>query len=362
MDKWIISKLNTLIETVDDGLNTYKITQAALAIEDFTDELSNWYVRRNRSRYWSQELTDDKIGAYVTLYKVLTNLVKVASPFVPFMTEEIYQNLVVNLDKNAPESIHLCAWPEVDKSAINKELEKEMDLAYTLVKLGRSARNAANVKNRQPLSELLISTKSLPDYYGDIVKEELNIKKVELGADLSKYVNFEIKPNLPVIGKLYGKLIPQIRKAISERNQMELAQKIQNGRSETIIVNDTEIVLTNENLLVTMQGLEGYAFAGEGELGVVLDTTVTPELQEEGHVREVISKIQNMRKDKGFEVADRINLYVSNNDMLIDVIKKFEQTIKKETLTCEVLYNQESNYSETVINSETLNMNVEVVK
>jgi isoleucyl-tRNA synthetase len=286
----------------------------------------------------------------------------VASPFVPFMTEEIYQNLVVNLDKNAPESIHLCTWPEVDKSAINKELEKEMDLAYTLVKLGRSARNAANVKNRQPLSELLISTKSLPDYYGDIVKEELNIKKVDLGADLSKYVNFEIKPNLPVIGKLYGKLIPQIRKAISEKNQMELAQKIQNGGSETIIVNDTEIVLTNENLLVTMQGLEGYAFAGEGELGVVLDTTVTPELQEEGHVREVISKIQNMRKDKGFEVADRINLYVSNNDMLIDVIKKFEQTIKKETLTCEVLYNQESNYSETVINSETLNMNVEVVR
>lgn len=268
----------------------------------------------------------------------------------------------MNLDKNAPESIHLCTWPEVDKSAINKELEKEMDLAYTLVKLGRSARNAANVKNRQPLSELLISTKSLPDYYGDIVKEELNIKKVELGADLSKYVNFEIKPNLPVIGKLYGKLIPQIRKAISEKNQMELAQKIQNGGSETITVNDTEIVLTNENLLATMQGLEGYAFAGEGELGVVLDTTVTPELQEEGHVREIISKIQNMRKDKGFEVADRINLYVSNNDMLIDVIKKFEQTIKKETLTCEVLYNQESNYSETVINSETLNMNVEVVR
>jgi isoleucyl-tRNA synthetase len=362
MDKWIISKLNTLIETVDDGLNTYKITQAALAIEDFTDELSNWYVRRNRARYWSQELTDDKIGAYVTLYKVLTNLVKVASPFVPFMTEEIYQNLVINLDKNAPESIHLCAWPEVNKEAINKELEKEMDLAYTLVKLGRSARNAANIKNRQPLSELLISTKSLPEYYGDIVKEELNIKMVELGADLSKYVNFEIKPNLPVIGKAYGKLIPQIRKAISEKNQMELAQKIQNGGSETINVEGTEIVLTNENLLVTMQGLEGYAFAGEGELGVVLDTTVTPELQEEGHVREIISKIQNMRKDKGFEVADKINLYVANNDMLLEVIKKFEETIKKETLTSEVTYNKEVEYSETVINGETLSMTVEVIK
>ncbi|WP_152642487.1 class I tRNA ligase family protein, partial [Clostridium sp. IBUN13A] len=223
MDKWITSKLNTLIKTVEENLDGYKITQAALAIEDFTDELSNWYVRRNRSRYWSQDLTDDKIGAYVTLYRVLTTISKIAAPFVPFMTEEIYQNLVVNLDKNAPESVHLCKWPLANEDAINSELEKEMDLAYTLVKLGRSARNAANVKNRQPLSEMLISTNVLPEYYGDIVKEELNIKKVELGADLSKYVNFEIKPNLPVLGKSYGKLIPQIRKAISEKNQMELA-------------------------------------------------------------------------------------------------------------------------------------------
>ena len=362
MDKWITSKLNTLIKTVEENLDGYKITQAALAIEDFTDELSNWYVRRNRSRYWSQDLTDDKIGAYVTLYRVLTTISKIAAPFVPFMTEEIYQNLVVNLDKNAPESVHLCKWPLANEDAINSELEKEMDLAYTLVKLGRSARNAANVKNRQPLSEMLISTNVLPEYYGDIVKEELNIKKVELGADLSKYVNFEIKPNLPVLGKLYGKLIPQIRKAISEKNQMELAQKIQNGGSEVINVNGTEIELTNESLLVTMQGLEGYAFAGEGHLGVVLDTTITPELREEGHVREVISKIQNMRKDKGFEVADKIRLYVAGNDMLTDVIKKFEETIKKETLTVEVVYGAEAEYTETTINGETLNMTVEVVK
>ena len=362
MDKWITSKLNTLIKTVGENLDGYKITQAALAIEDFTDELSNWYVRRNRSRYWSQELTDDKIGAYVTLYRVLTNLVKIAAPFVPFMTEEIYQNLVVNLDKNAPESVHLCKWPEADESAINAELEKEMDLAYTLVKLGRSARNAANIKNRQPLSELLISTNVLPEYYGDIVKDELNIKNVELGADISKYVNFEIKPNLPVLGKAYGKLIPQIRKAISEKNQMELAQKIQNGGTEVIDVNGTEIELTNENLLVTMQGLEGYAFAGENHIGVVLDTTITPELKEEGHVREMISKIQNMRKEKGFEVADKIRLYVAGNDMLIDVIKKFEDNIKKETLTVEVVYGADADYTETTINGETLNMTVEVVK
>ena len=362
MDKWITSKLNTLIKTVEENLDGYKITQAALAIEDFTDELSNWYVRRNRSRYWSQDLTDDKIGAYVTLYRVLTTISKIAAPFVPFMTEEIYQNLVVNLDKNAPESVHLCKWPLANEDAINSELEKEMDLAYTLVKLGRSARNAANVKNRQPLSEMLISTNVLPEYYGDIVKEELNIKKVELGADLSKYVNFEIKPNLPVLGKSYGKLIPQVRKAISEKNQMELAQKIQNGGSEVINVNGTEIELTNESLLVTMQGLEGYAFAGEGHLGVVLDTTITPELREEGHVREMISKIQNMRKDKGFEVADKIRLYVAGNDMLTDVIKKFEETIKKETLTVEVVYGAEAEYTETTINGETLNMTVEVVK
>lgn len=362
MDKWIISKLNTLIKTVEEGLDGYKITQSALAIEDFTDELSNWYVRRNRSRYWSKDLTNDKIGAYVTLYRVLTTISKIAAPFVPFMTEEIYQNLVVNLDKNAPESVHLCKWPVVDEISINLELEKEMDLAYTLVKLGRSARNAANVKNRQPLSEMLISTNILPEYYGDIVKEELNIKKVELGADLSKYVNFEIKPNLPVLGKLYGKLIPQIRKAISERNQMELAQKIQNGGSEVINIDGNEIELTSESLLVTMQGLEGYAFAGEGHIGVVLDTTITPELREEGHVREIISKIQNMRKDKGFEVADNIKLYVSDNNMLIDIIKKFEDTIKKETLTVDVVYGVEAEYIETTINGETLNMTVEVVK
>ncbi len=362
MDKWIISKLNSLVKNVDDNLNSYKITQAALAIEAFTDELSNWYVRRNRARFWSQDLSDDKIGAYVTLYKVLTTLAKVAAPFVPFICEEIYQNLVVGLDNNAVESVHLCKWPEADETAINPELEKEMDLAYTLVKLGRSARNSANIKNRQPLSEMLVSTKVLPEYYGEIVKEELNIKNVVLGADLSEHVNFEIKPNLPVLGKAYGKLIPQIRKAISEKDQMELAQKIQNGGEETIDVNGTEIVLNNENLLVTMQGLEGYAFAGEGEIGVVLDTTVTPELQEEGHVREMISKIQNMRKEKGFEVADKIKLYVSNNDMLTLIVKKFEDTIKKETLTEEVLYNEETNYSQVTINGEKLNMNVEVIK
>lgn len=362
MDKWIMSKLNSLINVVDENLRDYGITQAALAIEEFTDELSNWYVRRNRARYWSEELTDDKIGAYVTLYRVLTTLVKVAAPFVPFITEEIYQNLVVNLDPNAVESIHLCKWPEVNENAIDKNLEKEMDLAYTMVKLGRSARNGANIKNRQPLSKMLISTDSLPEYYGEIIKNELNIKSVDFGADLSQYVNFEIKPNLPVLGRAYGKLIPGIKKEIALRNQMELAQKIQNGGTEVINVDGTEITLDSQSVLVTMQGLEGYAFAGEGTIGIVLDTSISEELLAEGHLREVISKIQTMRKEKGFQVSDKINLYVSGNDKIIEVIKNFVETVKKETLTQEVVYDGEFDYTEVIINGEKLNMTVEVVQ
>ena len=362
MDKWIMSKLNTLVKDVDAKLNSYDITNAALAIEDFTDELSNWYVRRNRARYWSETLTDDKIGAYVTLYRVLTTLVKVAAPFVPFITEEIYQNLVVNLDPQAEESVHLCLWPEVDEKAIDKNLEAEMDLAYKIVKLGRSARNGANIKNRQPLSKMLVSTDSLPAYYGDIITDELNIKTVEFGADLSTHVNFEIKPNLPVLGRAYGKMIPQIRKEIGARNQMELAQTIQNGGVVTINIDGTEIELNKENLLVTMQGLEGYAFAGEGSIGVVLDTHISEELREEGHVREMISKIQNMRKESGFQVADKIKLYVADNEMLMNVIKKFADVIKRDTLTEEIVFGTEREYTETTINGEKLNMDVEVVK
>lgn len=361
MDKWVMSKLNTLIKDVEEHLDNYRITQAALQLQEFVDELSNWYVRRNRSRFWTTELTDDKIGAYTTLYNVLTTLVKIAAPFVPFMTEEMYQNLVINLDKDAKESVHLCQWPTYDASAIDIELEEKMDLAYKIVKLGRSARNGANIKNRQPLSEMLVSTKSLPEYYGDIIKEELNIKMVQFGADLSKYVNFEIKPNLPVLGRAYGRFIPAIRKAISEKNQMDLAQAINNGDSVFIDVEGCEdqIKLTSENLLVTMQGLEGFAFAGEGEVGVVLDTNITQELKEEGYVREILSKVQNLRKDSGFEVADKIKLYVSGNEMLQEVIRKFEDHIKKETLSLEVAYDLEKEYDEFKINGEELKIAVE---
>ena len=362
MDKWIISKLNTLLKEVDSKLDQYDITTAALLIESFTDELSNWYVRRNRERFWLTELSDEKIGAYCTLYKVLTTLIKVAAPFVPFMTDEIYQNLVVGLDKNAPESVHLCLWPEADEKAINKDLEKEMDLAYKIVKLGRSARNSANIKNRQPLSKMLISIDTLPKYYENIVKEELNVKEIELGAEMSEYVDFEIKPNLPVLGKEYGKLIPRIREELAKNDQVNLANKVKSGGVEYIEIDDTQIELNSENLLVTMQGKDGFAFSGEGEIGVVLDTHITQELKKEGYVREVLSKVQNMRKDKGFEVLDNINLYISGNEMLEKVVKDNEELIKHDTLAKEVIYNKErKTYTETNINGEKLNIDVEVV-
>ena len=363
MDKWIISKLNTLVKTVDKKLESYDITGAGYEIEGFTDELSNWYVRRNRERFWAQELTDEKIGAYVTLYRVLTTLVKVAAPFVPFITDDIYNNLVCSLDKDAPESVHLCYWPEVNEDEVDEKLEKEMDLAYKIVQLGRSARNSENIKNRQPLSEMLISVDNLPEYYGNIVKEELNVKKVVLGADMSEYVDFEIKPNLPVLGKEYGRLIPRIKQEIAKKNQMDLANKVKSGKVEPIMIDDVEIDLDSNNLLVTMQGKEGFAFAGEGEIGVVLDTHITEELKEEGYVREVLSKVQNMRKDKGFEVLDRINLFVGGNEVIENVIKKHEEEIKSETLALTVKYNEDrKDYVDTNINGEHINLDVEVVK
>ena len=363
MDKWIISELNTLVKEVDEKLEKYDITGSANLIEAFTDRLSNWYVRRNRERFWGTELTDDKIGAYVTLYRVLVTLSKISAPFVPFMTEEIYQNLVVGLDKNAEESIHLCSWPEVDETEVDKKLEEEMDLAYTIVKLGRSARNSVNIKNRQPLSKMLISVKNLPEYYSDIVKEELNVKEVVLGADMKNYVDFEIKPNLPVLGKEYGRLIPQIKQKIAEFNQMELATKVEAGNIEYIEIGEVQIPLSKDNLLVTMQGKDGFAFSGTGEIGVVIETEITPKLREEGYLREILSKVQNMRKDSGFEVMDNINLYVGGNETLEAVVKKYEDVIKHDTLARDILYNVDGKeYVPTPINGENLNIFVEVVK
>ncbi len=358
MDRWIISKLNTLINKVDEYLHGYKITGAAQLIEEFTDELSNWYVRRNRVRYWSMDMTEDKIDAYVTLHTVLKKLVIVAAPFVPFITEEIYRNLVFGLNTNEPESVHLCLWPEYDASQVDAKLEKEMELAYRICGLGRSARNLANIKNRQPLPKMLVSTRELADYYIDIIKEELNIKEVVVNANMSDYVSYTVKPNLPVLGKTYGKLLTGIKKAIAEADQMELALQVSAGQSLTIQVEGTAIELNSDNLLVTMNGLEGFAVASEGEVGVVLDTHISEELKREGYAREIISKLQNMRKDSSFEVVDKITVYMAGNALLEAIVQQYKEYIMSETLAVDIVFEAEGDYTEVNINGEKLQLAV----
>lgn len=358
MDKWIISKLNTMIYKVGEDLDAYDITGAAELIGDFTDELSNWYVRRNRTRYWVMEMTDDKIDAYLTLHTVLKNLVIVAAPFVPFITEEIYQNLVAGRDVKAPESVHLCRWPEYDKKLVDRQLETEMELTYKICGLGRSARNVANIKNRQPLSKMLLSTKTLPDYYIDIIKEELNIKCVEVNANMSDYVSYIVKPNSPVLGKTHGKFIPAIRKAISEMDQMALALKISNNEAITVEIDGTLIEFNSTNLLVTMNGLEGFTFAGEGDVGVVLDTHISESLKVEGYAREIISKLQNMRKDSSFEVMDKIKIYMTGNVRLQDVVIQYKDYIMSETLAVEIVFDEVREYTDVLINGEPLKLTV----
>jgi isoleucyl-tRNA synthetase len=358
MDKWIISKLNTMIHKVDENLDAYNITGAAELIQEFTEELSNWYVRRNRTRYWVMDMTEDKIDAYLTLHTVLKNLVIVAAPFVPFITEEIYQNLVVRLNAEEPESVHLCRWPAYDEKLVDRQLETEMELTYKICGLGRSARNVANIKNRQPLSKMLLSTKNLPDYYIDIIKEELNIKSVEVNANMADYVSYTVKPNSPVLGKTHGKFIPSIRKAIAEMDQMALALKILNGETLNVEIDDTSIEFNDKNLLISMNGLEGFAFAGEGEVGVVLDTHISEDLRVEGYAREIISKIQTMRKDSSFEVMDKIKIYMTGNSLLQGVVNQYKDYIMSETLAVQILFDEAREYTDVAINGEQLKLAV----
>jgi isoleucyl-tRNA synthetase len=359
MDKWILSKLQTLINKVDGYLDSYKITGAAELIEEFTDELSNWYVRRNRARYWGTAMTDDKIDAYRTLHTVLKNLVIVAAPFVPFITEEIYQNLVVRLDPAAPDSVHLCQWPAYDEKLVDKQLETEMELTYQICGLGRSARNLANIKNRQPLAKMLLSTKDLPDYYIDIIKEELNIKEVATNASMAEYVEYSVKPNTQVLGKTHGRLIPGIRAAVAAMDQMDVALKTAAGQSIAIELDSTLIQLDSSNLLITMNGRDGFTFAGKADVGVVLDTHISDELRLEGYAREIISKLQTMRKDSSFEVMDTIKIYMAGNPLLEDVVTGYKDYIMSETLAVDLVFNQAREYTDVNINGEKLKLAVE---
>ena len=310
MDKWALSKLNTLVKDVDSLMQEYKITESARLIQDFTDELSNWYVRRCRERFWANGMEQDKINAYMTLYTCLVTLAKVTAPFVPFMTEEIYQNLVRNLDKTAPESIHLCDYPVANEEYIDKKLEENMELVLEIVTLGRSCRNISNMKNRQVLAKAYVgTTKELAKDYQDIIKEELNVKEIEFTEDAGRFVSYNVKPNLKTVGPKYGAILPTISQMLKGGDGTEFVHELREKGVLILEIGDAKIELKEEDLLIETTKSEKYISAQEGDIVVVLDIELNDELIEEGFVRELISKIQNLRKDSGFEVQNHIEFY-----------------------------------------------------
>ncbi len=333
MDKWILSKLNNVVKTVDDYLNEYKITEATRAMNEFVDELSNWYVRRSRSRFWASELTDDKVCAYMTLYTVLVEFAKVSAPFIPFMTEEIYQNLVRSVDENALESIHMCDFPKYDEKYNFAEIEQEMDAIRKVVILGRAARNEANIKNRQPLSKLFIQTDNkINADYVNIILEELNIKDVELTKDASGFISYNFKPQMRTMGPKYGKLMRPIFDEIAKMDGAEVMETLNSDKPLCLNVQGTDVEVFKDDVLIDTQQKDGFVSASDAGFTVVLDTNLTDELIEEGFVREIISKIQTMRKDSGFEVTDRISVVFDGSEKIEKIFAANDAEIKSQTL------------------------------
>lgn len=333
MDKWLLSKLNTLVKLVDENLTNYRITESSRAINDFVDELSNWYVRRSRERFWQKDMNQDKINAYMTLYTTLETLSRLCAPFVPFMAEDIYRNLVVNFDKEAPESVHLCDFPVVDEAAVDKGVEAQMEIVLKAVVSGRAARNGANIKNRQPLPMMYIKySGELSEDFGGIIREELNVKAVELTDDVSGFTTYSFKPQLRTVGPKYGKYLNQIRTALVEIDGNHAMAELKEQGHLAFDFDGFEVTLAEEDLLIDSAKMEGFASVVDGEMTVVLDTNLTAELIEEGFVREIISKIQTMRKEADFEVTDHIVFGYSGNDKIAEIIKANQATIEAETL------------------------------
>ena len=333
MDKWILSKLNTVVKEVDNNLENYKITETARVLEDFVDELSNWYVRRCRERFWAKGMEQDKINAYMTLYTTLVTLCKTAAPMIPFMTESIYRNLVCSIDKNAPISVHLCDFPEVHKEWIDKQLEDNMEDVLNAVVIGRACRNATNIKNRQPIGQMFIKAPwKLDDFFTDIIADELNVKKVEYKDDVRDFTSYTFKPQLKTLGPKYGKFLGEIRKQLGELDGNAAMDELNKVGFITLQANGQDIQLEKADLLIEMTQQEGFVASSDKGITVVMDTNLTPELLEEGFIREVISKIQTMRKDAGFEVMDKIHVTVSGNDKISALIDKNAAQITKIVL------------------------------
>ena len=360
MDKWLLSRLNTTVQAVDNDLANYKIPEAARALQEFVDEMSNWYVRRSRERFWAKGMEQDKINAYMTLYHALVTIAKTAAPMIPFMTEDIYQNLVRSVDKDAPESIHLCDFPTVNEAWIDKDLEADMKELLEIVVLGRACRNTANIKNRQPIGTMYVKAeKKMDKFYTDIIADELNVKEVKFADDVESFISYSFKPQLRTVGPKYGKLLGGIRQALTDIDGTAAMNELRTNGVLKLDINGNDVELTEEDLLIETAQTEGYVSESDGETSVVLDTNLTPELIEEGFVREIISKIQTMRKEAGFEVMDKIKVYAHGNDKIQDVMKAHEDEIKSEVLADEMVLGETDGYvKEWNINKEAVTMGV----
>ena len=360
MDKWLLSRLNTTVQAVDNDLANYKIPEAARALQEFVDEMSNWYVRRSRERFWAKGMEQDKINAYMTLYHALVTIAKTAAPMIPFMTEDIYQNLVRSVDKDAPESIHLCDFPTVNEAWIDKDLEADMKELLEIVVLGRACRNTANIKNRQPIGTMYVKAeKKMSEFYTDIIADELNVKEVKFADDVESFISYSFKPQLRTVGPKYGKLLGGIRQALTNINGTAAMNELRTNGVLKLDINGNDVELTEEDLLIETAQTEGYVSESDGETSVVLDTNLTPELIEEGFVREIISKIQTMRKEAGFEVMDKIVVYAHGNDKIQDVMKAHKDEIKSEVLADEMVLGETDGYvKEWNINKEAVTMGV----
>ncbi len=363
MDKWLLSKLNSMVKAVDENLNNYRIPEAARALQEFTDDMSNWYVRRGRERYWVQGLPEDKIAAYMTLYTALVTTAKAAAPMIPFMTESIYQNLVRSVDKSAPESIHLCAFPTVDEKAIDKELEDKMDKVLEIVVLGRAARNGSSLKNRQPLATMYVKLDGeLDSFYTDIIRDELNIKNVSFTDKVDDFVTYQFKPQLKTVGPKFGKQLNEIRTALSELDGTAAKKELDKNGRLVLSLPSGEVTLETEDLLIEAKQKDGFYTVSDRGITVAIDTTLTKELIEEGFVRELISKIQTMRKEAGFNVTDHIKVTVSGSEMVTDIAVLKKADIAGDTLADSVESADAAGYTKDWdINGEKVTIGVEKV-
>ena len=361
MDKWLLSKMNSMVKAVDDNLMNYRIPEAAKALQEFVDDMSNWYVRRSRERFWAKGMEQDKINAYMTLYTALVTVAKAAAPMIPFMTEQIYQNLVRKIDKSAPESVHLCDFPVVREEWIDEKLEADMDEVLDTVVMGRAARNTANIKNRQPIAQMYVKADhALSDFYVKIIEEELNVKKVTFTDDVRAFTSYTFKPQLKTVGPKYGKLLGKIREALTNLDGSAAMDTLNNTGALTFDFDGQEVVLTKDDLLIDVAKKDGYVTEEDNYVTVVLDTNLTPELIEEGFVREVISKIQTMRKEAGFEVMDHISVYQANNDKIAELMKSNADEIKNEVMADHIHLGEMKGFTkEWNINGETVMLGVE---